>query len=239
MTAPLCDCFDGYDGEDCSIPLCTNNCTSPDNGECSPISQPPKCVCKQGWTLGINGDCSEPFFACPGRPTICSGKGQCNTTIGECVCEEGYIGNDCSLPECPRNPITNDMCSLKGNCIENGGGSIGNHTCDCDNGWTGEYCSIAVCPNSCSSNGICMDELNPPRCLCNAPLLQGFGTSPPPGSQIGYGGDNCAIIVPDCTSSECESKGGICGNNTNSIGYACDKRSCPPGWRGWDCSKSK
>nr|XP_009502228.1 PREDICTED: tenascin-R [Phalacrocorax carbo] len=67
---------------------------------------------------------------------------------GECVCEEGFIGEDCSQLRCPRD------CSGKGHCA--------NGTCICQEGYTGEDCGWLHCPNACSGRGVCQDGL----CVC-------------------------------------------------------------------------
>ena len=35
-------------------------------------------------------------ISCPGVQNPCSGNGICNLTIGECTCNEGHQGSDCS-----------------------------------------------------------------------------------------------------------------------------------------------
>ena len=33
---------------------------------------------------------------CPGGDNPCNGSGQCDLTIGECICDAGRHGSDCS-----------------------------------------------------------------------------------------------------------------------------------------------
>ena len=35
-------------------------------------------------------------ISCPGDQNPCSGNGLCDLTIGECKCNEGHQGSDCS-----------------------------------------------------------------------------------------------------------------------------------------------
>jgi hypothetical protein len=47
-----------------TVPVCSNNCTSPANGVCTAAdSGVPHCQCKEGWALGLNLDCSLGMLA--------------------------------------------------------------------------------------------------------------------------------------------------------------------------------
>jgi hypothetical protein len=48
---------------------------------------------------------------------------------GECKCELGFSGEDCSVRECP------NKCSGNGQCIDE-------NQCLCNKGWSGPDCSI-------------------------------------------------------------------------------------------------
>ncbi len=96
----------------------------------------------------------------------CSGNGSCFD--GSCLCEEGWTGADCSIPE-TADPCDGITCSNNGICISG--------DCLCDDGWTGADCSTPVadaCDGvTCSGNGTCVSGV----CECN----------------LGYVGTDCSI----------------------------------------------
>lgn len=95
-----CTCEEGWFGEECSISGCKNNCSnkySANNtplvivGQCVqtfPISQ---CLCDKMQKKG--GDYCQITYCL----NNCSGKGVCNTEKGECLCQDNYGGEDCSI----------------------------------------------------------------------------------------------------------------------------------------------
>mmetsp|Transcript_4497 Transcript_4497/g.4362 ORF Transcript_4497/g.4362 Transcript_4497/m.4362 type:complete len:165 (+) Transcript_4497:1318-1812(+) len=87
-TDGACACNSGYLGDDCSITDCQTGCAS--GGSCVemyPISQ---CDCN-----GKNGNdqCSVTFCL----NTCNEPNGACNLTLGECTCNSGFYGLDCSV----------------------------------------------------------------------------------------------------------------------------------------------
>ncbi|XP_022063957.2 tenascin-N [Acanthochromis polyacanthus] len=111
-----CLCNPGWEGPDCSISSCPDECN--DNGRCVDG----KCVCHQGYT---GDDCSQ--LMCPDN---CNDKGQC--VDGKCVCFPHFTGEDCSIQKCPNDCIGNGQC-VDGQCI-------------CDEGFYGEDCSLVLGP---------------------------------------------------------------------------------------------
>lgn len=83
-----CSCNPGYQGDDCSIIDCLDGCEL--NGNCIqiyPISQC-DCIGKRGGdscdVVFCLNSCNEP-------------NGDCNYTVGDCVCKQGFYGLDCSV----------------------------------------------------------------------------------------------------------------------------------------------
>uniref|UniRef100_A0A668V808 Tenascin N n=1 Tax=Oreochromis aureus TaxID=47969 RepID=A0A668V808_OREAU len=98
------------------------------------------CLCNIGWE-GPDY-CSE--LTCPDN---CNDNGRC--VDGQCVCHEGYTGEDCSELTCPGN------CNDKGQCVDG--------KCVCFPHFTGEDCSIQKCSNDCMDNGQCVNG----KCICD------------------------------------------------------------------------
>ncbi|AWP04098.1 putative tenascin-N [Scophthalmus maximus] len=111
-----CLCDPGWEGPDCSVSSCPDDCN--DNGRCVDG----KCVCHQGYR---GDDCSQ--LTCPGD---CNDKGHC--VDGKCVCFPNFAGEDCSVAKCPNDCIGNDRC-VDGRCI-------------CDEGFYGDDCSLVFGP---------------------------------------------------------------------------------------------
>ena len=102
-----CVCDAGFDGLDCSEGAasrrtCPNDCSG--HGYCSDATDGlgrNLCHCAVDYR---GADCStwvslltEPAGGGPFCPNGCSGHGLCNETCGECACEPGWGGDDCSL----------------------------------------------------------------------------------------------------------------------------------------------
>lgn len=104
-----------------------NNQTCAGNGQCNNNY----CHCKEGFkipdefidkvTIPLRGDCSEhvcPISLAWGNQDVfsdkvfleCSGHGNCDRSVGHCLCQPGFYGIDCSLMKCD--------CSGHGNCLD-------------------------------------------------------------------------------------------------------------------------
>ena len=210
VLGPICNCFKGFSGSDCSSAVtCLNDCTG-NHGTCVTNTTSPYCQCKSEWT---GEDCS--VAVCPNN---CSGNGVCvDGNPPQCNCKAGYALEDCSLEyvflllkyaylyrivNCPMN------CSNHGICD-------GNRTCVCNLGWTGRSCEIEDCPGTpdCLGRGSCVVGNDTNYCQCNGP----------------WSGDDCSI-------GKCE---GDCNGNgncdTTSTTPTC---ICAPQFFGSDCKES-
>src|SRR5690554_114739 len=95
-------------------------------------------------------------------PNLCHGHGQCTTPDGQCKCNKGYTGGDCSLRVCPFGKAWSDEavgidnahnlaeCSNRGLCNRRTG------LCECDKNFQGRACERIKCPKDCNGNGKCM-----------------------------------------------------------------------------------
>ena len=138
-TNGYCKCDPGYYGLDCSNVTCPGSVCEYDENRsqrcvhcCHDIAGGGRKIgCKvQDWdTMSFSGK-SEG---------ICDG-------FGTCQCAPPYIGEDCSIKDCPKNCSFNGYCSLE----------FPQARCMCLDGYTGLYCQHKVCPGNCSyPNGHC------------------------------------------------------------------------------------
>ena len=97
----LCECGNGYYGDDCS---CTHDCYN--GGTC----YGGVCLCAYGWR-GLN--CSHTIC-----PNDCSTRGSC--VDENCQCDVGFGGVDCSERRCPNRCSLHGLCD-SGVCICNDG----------------------------------------------------------------------------------------------------------------------
>uniref|UniRef100_A0A671R218 Zmp:0000000846 n=1 Tax=Sinocyclocheilus anshuiensis TaxID=1608454 RepID=A0A671R218_9TELE len=93
--------------------------------------------------------CSAQATGAIGTKPYCNGHGNYSTDTCGCICEPGWKGPNCTVPDCPRD------CSDQGRCV--------NGKCECFDGFTGEDCSVETCPVDCGENGRCVNGV----CVCN------------------------------------------------------------------------
>ncbi|XP_052412337.1 tenascin isoform X2 [Carassius gibelio] len=93
--------------------------------------------------------CSAQATGPIGTKPYCSGRGNYSTDTCGCICEPGWKGPNCTVPECPGD------CSDQGRCV--------NGKCECFDGFTGEDCSLETCRVDCGENGRCINGV----CVCN------------------------------------------------------------------------
>ncbi|XP_048018971.1 tenascin-R isoform X1 [Megalobrama amblycephala] len=148
------------------------------------------------------------------------GHGTFSMEVCGCVCEEGWIGKNCSEPRCP------DDCSGQGICIEG--------ECVCDRNFGGENCSEPRCPGDCSGRGLCIDgecvceeayageDCSQGRCL-NDCSDQGTCVNGTCQCRSGFLGEDCSLI--------------FCANNCSQKGVCKDGFcACQEGYTGDDCT---
>lgn len=167
--------------------------------------------------VGRTGDSCQHYY-CPGSPE-CSGRGTCDGGFqpARCVCPSGWTGFACEIPDCPGEPA----CSNNGFCK-----TATTPYCQCQANWTGPAgqpndCSVPICSNNCTSpeNGVCTDaDSGVPHCQC----FEGWALGPDLDCSLAY------ARCPGQGANECSGRGSC--NRTSGL---C---SCPPGWRGVDCS---
>lgn len=159
------------------------------------------------------------------------------------MCDQGWKGRACELPECPKD------CSAHGSCVAPG-------ACSCAAGWSGAACEAAVCSGGCSGHGTC-DA--PGVCRCDAGW-GGFDCSEPlcaeachehgeciaPGvcsCVVGWAGDSCEHRESELLQSDSKATELLatrCLHNCSGAERgACDDSGrcrCKAGWRGVDCA---
>src|SRR5688572_1582052 len=173
----VCECFEGYSGEDCT--LCAagyhenrgscvpnENCESnscSEHGTCDDSDGVVVCICDPGFEGTRCTRCAMGFFAagdgCDATPTCgpgsCSNRGACTESARglACTCEEGYAGDECE--EC-----ADDFVLANGVCVP--------------------LQPDAQCgAGSCSASGTCDDSSGVAVCTCYA----------------GYTGLECQVCV--------------------------------------------
>ena len=159
--------------------------------------------------------------------TDCSGHGECNTATWECLCEPGWEGIGCHLPDCPGTPD----CSDHGDCPLPPTGE--NPTCHCDETFMGHACELR-CFNGTPS------YINETWvCACD-PCYAGLDC----GAFCNNQSDVCEDGICDCgfngwrgdvcDDPRCPGKGADCSNHgqCNLADRSC---TCNAGWTGIGC----
>lgn len=260
LEAASCVCDPGYGSADCSQLMkqddiqavmahgvtCPDHCSG--HGHCIPPDLPShklgSCDCLSGFgSTSCEVEC----------PNECSGHGQCNSK-GQCLCDSGYQGLDCSTKYCFQNCSSHGVC-LQDKCFCKDGwigewcqidtscaghGELVEGRCKCNSGWGGPYCSTALsCPHACYGRGQCQDA---PVAVDKCDPITGKCTQTPSAvckCELGFSG-------PACEFKQCPGKvtganslasawvacsgGGVCNSHEGTCG-------CFPGYTGLDCSK--
>jgi tenascin len=204
---PLCECYGGFSGVDCSFAACPVGATPgakamicSDKGDCvrDNTTGNYQCVCEIGFgTIDCHAICPRGLTA-EGKVSdiVCSGHGYCADSssygedgygTGQCVCNDGFTGDDCSEPACSRSiPLEEADSFVKRACGGLGQGACVKGACYCRAGFAPPTCAKKECPNDCSGTGVCMEG---GKCACDS----------------GFGGDDCS--EPACCDPKCNGHG--------------------------------
>uniref|UniRef100_A0A672RKS4 Tenascin-like n=1 Tax=Sinocyclocheilus grahami TaxID=75366 RepID=A0A672RKS4_SINGR len=147
----------------------------------------------EGEVSTLREQCATETTCCSAQATgtkpYCNGRGNYSTDTCGCICEPGWKGPNCTVPDCPRDCSDQGRCCVcqegfegpdcsvptcPGNC--NNRGRCLNGKCVCDKGFVGDACGERSCPNDCSGVGQCLDG----RCVCDE----------------GHIGEDCSEVSP-------------------------------------------
>ncbi|XP_069593909.1 tenascin-like [Ranitomeya imitator] len=101
----------------------------------------------QALELGMT-EMKEQYEGCCGAAGKCSGNGKYVPALGQCQCDEGWEGPDCSIKKC------NPDCGKFGTCVDG--------VCICAEGYSGPACRKKKCPVDCGEFGKCVNG----TCVC-------------------------------------------------------------------------
>jgi hypothetical protein len=157
----FCMCYNGYYGSDCSNITCPGDFCKYDADTHQQVCSH---CCSAGKALRFDGEPYDRNF----RKSPCnngqSGEnhGICDG-FGSCQCAQPYIGDDCSIKDCPNNCTNHGWCSIE----------YPQSRCMCRRPYTGLSCEFKQCLNNCSyPNGICVEG----SCVCR-PVLDPYNNT--------------------------------------------------------------
>uniref|UniRef100_A0A672KIQ4 Tenascin-like n=1 Tax=Sinocyclocheilus grahami TaxID=75366 RepID=A0A672KIQ4_SINGR len=195
--------------------------------------------------------CSAQATGTVGTKPYCSGRGNYSTETCGCICEPGWKGPNCTVPDCPGdcndqgrcingkcecfNGFVGDDCSMETclvDCGENG--RCINGACVCNEGFSGDDCTETDCLNNCLGRGRCVDS----ECVCDEPWT-GFDCSELICPHDCYDRGRCENGTCYCdkgyTGEDCGAF--ACSNDCSGRGFCIDGRcECDAGYSGEDCS---
>lgn len=171
-----CQCNDGYYGMDCSNTSCPGTyCTFDDEDSvescdhcCFSMDHPTE---NDSYVEGL-----EKYPCTSGN--IHYSNGICDG-FGKCICEPGFLGEDCSIRDCRYDCSGHGYCSVE----------FPNSRCMCDIGWYGMYCEKKFCLNNCSyPNGVCVNG----TCYCSM-IFDPYNDSL---EYFPWMGQDCSFLLP-------------------------------------------
>ncbi|XP_053387236.1 fibrillin-2-like [Mercenaria mercenaria] len=211
-----CACKPGWTGVTCGedIDECSNVSVCPNNSVCSNINGSYNCKCLKGYFKTGSRECEECDFRnfgdnCLGD-CLCNFENtkDCNHTTGECMCNQGWTGDECmvDINECADST---SICEVKpySMCVN----TNGSFTCDCVVGFLDKN-------NTCEDINECLDEnVNNCHQIC-ANIPGSFMCS----CSTGFSMENeTCLDIDECTEniSGCEQN---CSNTVGSYICSCD-----------------
>jgi len=183
----FCTCDPGYYGIDCSNITCPGTSCYYDDDHVQHCSH----CCYDGF---IHTDDNSQYMTgvhkIPCRSTDDGGftgvsNGICDG-FGSCQCAPPFIGEDCSVRDCPHDCYGNGLCSIE----------FPNARCICNPGFKGEYCQFKECLHNCSfPNGEC--DHTKGVCRCNK--LKISSSPDKPEFETRWTGNDCSYIFSSCS----------------------------------------
>lgn len=175
----FCRCWPGYYGSDCSNSSCPGD-------YCYYDDFTNKQVCRHCCHSGYDHDDLDIYLGGNElRKLPCSEQevGQVNGVcdgFSTCQCAPPFIGDDCSIKDCPLSCSDNGWCSTEYPVSR----------CVCNPGYYGDHCQFQVCLNNCSfPNGLC--NITSGKCGCRMTYVPYVNTRP----WYSWGGEDCSFIA--------------------------------------------
>uniref|UniRef100_A0A914QJY6 EGF-like domain-containing protein n=1 Tax=Panagrolaimus davidi TaxID=227884 RepID=A0A914QJY6_9BILA len=224
----ICECFYGFEGENCDTKTLCDPASCSGHGTCSSNinnGTSINCLCDSGW----NGErCDIDVNECKKDAKLCK-HGTCVNSLGSyfCRCFDGYVGVHCKKEA--SNGCSSMPCQNGGTCLSTTGSDF---TCKCPPGFTGNLCeeNINDCeryddPNfgdagknlsKCTNGGSCIDGINEFYCVC----------------PNGFTGKDCRQNIDECNIYG----SGLCKNGGSCIDiYGTFQCACIYGFEGKYC----
>ncbi len=156
----VCDCNDGFIGDNCENRDHCRNITCPGNSMCMNFPDRFTCNCAPDYTGSL---CESTIDNCNG--VTCNNGGTCVDGIADftCLCAPDYTGLFCdsTIDNCNGVP-----CNNGGTCVD----GIADFTCLCAPDYTGLFCDSTIdnCNGvTCNNGGTCEDGIADFACLCS------------------------------------------------------------------------